>query len=848
MKKLEEIKYSGLGNFTPKEAGFEIHRKTLPHPWDYIYTNEKLLLRIRQDGAANLQLDPPGGAALFKFEKSDPFAPFLVWFRPQIKGEMKPSFRMTNFGHLYREGSPKLQSSAKEFHCEYTPDSASWRVKEGDWEVETRMFLPHPEKALLVMEVAVTWQGNENSSIRIMPALRPAMSPFATAPWDVPALYQSGSFFKEDGLNGFWFESRDPGGDLLKRWRTGLLTDFPAKGFEVSLGDFLGQGAWNLPEALEEKKLPRVAQTAAYKINSFNKSHSVIGQPIVGCLDAIINFKPSQKRVYQFVFGLLPYVPGSPTPQKSDFKEHRYYLDSETCRKGREAREKRYHQLFSHYRLESPDEALNRYANEWLPLQLEWVGKLDRGWPTGMRGTRDSAQDTNAILYWNPREARTRFLELLQVQRTDGWFPRQYSTQGPEGKHDLRDYVDSGLWVWELAYDYLGQTGDYDILAESLRWLDTPTLKPAGTHLFRILDYFLDKENIGVHGLCKIREGDWNDSVNQAGLEGKGESVMVSCQCYLALQQAQELIEIIPASHHGKYGIKPKAFYKKAAFTLRKNLLRHAFNPKGYFNGVFTDAGQWVFSPEDPDGKSRINGPVNSFALIAEVVSPEQQDSVFKSLNQLKGPHGWRLFYPPVGNPPIAKLGRMGAGDLAQGLCENGTPYNHGSQGFLGRAAACTGQGNWFYEILNYLLPYNPQTHPVKVAKTAPYAVVNQYKEAMGMEGEGGDPFLSGTISTVLRNLYQGMVGFRPTPAGLILSPCLPSGWKELQAEIPLRGARYHIHIHNPRHKESGITSLKLDGKELVEAKQSLKWGRSILKVSYQDLPEGGTHKLDITL
>ena len=35
---------------------------------------------------------------------------------------------------------------------------------------------------------------------------------------------------------------------------------------------------------------------------------------------------------------------------------------------------------------------------------------------------------------------------------------------------------------------------------------------------------------------CKIREGDWNDSVNRAGLEGKGESVMVSCQAVLGLE------------------------------------------------------------------------------------------------------------------------------------------------------------------------------------------------------------------------------------------------------------------------------------------------------------------------
>jgi hypothetical protein len=845
MKKLETIEYSDFGKFTTKEAGFEITRKSLPHPWDYIYTNERLLLRIRQDGAANLQLDPPGGSALFKFEKADPFPSFLVWLRPENK---KTSFRMTNFGHLYREGTPSLQSEAEEFHCEYTPEAAQWTLKESGWEIETSLFLPHPEKPLLVMELAIGWQGKEEASIRVMPSLKPAMSPFATAPWDVPSLYQVGSYFKEGKMNGFWFESRDPGGDLAKRWRSGLLTDFPAKGFEVALQDFIGQGAWNLPEALETKKLSQLAGKPAYKINSIDKTHSVIGQPISGCLDTVLTFKPAQKKVYRFVFGLLPYTLGSATPKLSDFKEHKTYLAFDNCQKGLAARADKYHQLFQNHRFTSPDEALNRYVNEWLPLQLEWVGKLDRGWPTGMRGTRDSAQDTNAILYWHESEARSRFLELLQVQRTDGWFPRQYSTFGPEGKHDLRSYVDSGLWVWELGYDYLGQTGDYAILNESLRWLDAAKTASAGAHLFRILDYYLAEENIGSHGLCKIREGDWNDSINQAGLEGKGESVMVSCQFYMALRQALELLPLIPANLHAKYGIKEKSVYQQAAVKLQKNLMKHAFNQKGYFNGVFTDAGQWVFSPQDPDKRARINGPVNSFSIISEVAAPGNYKSILKALASLKGPYGWRLFYPAIGNPPIFKLGRIGTGNLAQGLCENGTPYNHGSQGFLGRAAAAAGKGDWLYEIFNYMLPYNPKAHPVKITKTAPYAVVNQYKEVMGQEGEGGDHFLSGSISTALRNIYHGMIGFRPTPAGLLLSPCVPSAWKELSAELSLRGARYLIHIHNPHHHQAGISSLKLDGKEITSAKELIKWGRKVAMISYEDLPSSGSHTLDITI
>jgi hypothetical protein len=46
------------------------------------------------------------------------------------------------------------------------------------------------------------------------------------------------------------------------------------------------------------------------------------------------------------------------------------------------------------------------------------------------------------------------------------------------------------------------------------------------------------------------------------------------------------------------------------------------------------------------------------------------------------------LFHPPIEGPPIGKLGRIGQGDLAPGLGENGTSYNHGSYGFIGRTGS----------------------------------------------------------------------------------------------------------------------------------------------------------------
>lgn len=835
------LKHNQFGFFTDTPAGYRITKKNTPLPWEYIFTNQRLLLRIRQDGAANLQLDPPGGPSLFTTDRNDPFPAFLVWFK--TPGD-KNSARFTNYGHLYQKDKETLLGTADKFTCDYSPDSATWQVQNGDWSVSTRISLPGEDKALLAMELTITNTSKKQSKLDVLPTLKPAMSPPSSAPWDMLHLYQSASFFQMKETVGAWYETRDPGGVMTNRWRTGFLSDFPATHFEMSLRDWVGHGYWNYPESLDKKTLNRTVTPSKYSLKTINSENSVVGQQMMTGLQATLGFNPGESKSYTFLFGLLPYTPGSTTPSVSDFKVFHKYLSPALIQKDREKTSRQYHQWFGQRFIQSPDTDFDRYVNQWLPLQLEWVGKLDRGWPTGMRGVRDSAQDVNGLLYWDEALAKQRLLELYACQRTDGWFPRQYSVNGPDGKHDLRDYVDSGLWVWELTHDYLAQTGDNSILQEQTRWLDNTKQNKVLTHWFQILEYYLNPDNIGPHGLCKIRHGDWNDSVNKAGLEGIGESVMVSCQVVMALEQAAEVLESIP-SLSKKYS---KDKFIAAAEKFRKNIIKYALNKKGFFNGVYSDAKRWVFSDKDPDGKTRVNGPVNSFAVISKVVPPKDWDKLFKHLNGLKGPYGWRLYYPALGNPPVEKLGRVGTGDLAAGLAENGTPYNHGAQGFLARAAAVAGKGNLLFEIFQYMLPYNLEVHPVESTKTAPYAVVNHYKEAPGIEGEGGDPFLSGTISTALRNVYQGMIGFRPTVKALVLDPCIPELWPTVKAELSLRGARYQLTILNPNKSQSGVNSITLDGKPLGTSTFDKSLNRTTGKVDYSHLPTSGTHQLVITL
>ena len=92
-----------------------------------------------------------------------------------------------------------------------------------------------------------------------------------------------------------------------------------------------------------------------------------------------------------------------------------------------------------------------------------------------MKGARLEVSDPTSktrVVPLDPVRAKKRLLEIFSVQRSDGWFLRQYSTAGREGNHDLRNYMDAGFWVWEFLLEYLVYTRDLGLLKKKVGWLD----------------------------------------------------------------------------------------------------------------------------------------------------------------------------------------------------------------------------------------------------------------------------------------------------------------------------------------------------------------------------------------
>jgi len=753
MQRLEDLKLGDWGRFEAGFCEFTTTRYHLPRDWDHILGDERLFWRIHHNGKAYVQELPPGGTYWLRADGEHDSPPWQVWLIP----DHNPQRAFTNFRGPLAEDISRSEPPG-EYTCRWLPERAVMRVQRDGLRVETELGVTatHP---LALMRVTVTNTGRRARQMTVMPRLQPWLTSSQPAAWDMPWLYQSSTY--DLPRNSIRFEMRDPAGRGLRRqlrWALNRAFDRVC----LSEAQFYGRGTRVTPGAL-----------ANWKKWQRRNNAQVYGEPLFGAFASAIMLKPGAS------WSLVMALGDDRTPDDA----FRAALSAPEP----EFQAVRTQKLVSlqRFAIQTPDPAFTRYVNEFLALQQQLV--LRRGWPCNMMGVRDTAQDFTGAVAWYPDAARKMILTILETERSDGWFLRQFSTEGRHGRHDARPYVDSGLWVWELVYEYVCQTRDFGVLEERVPFLDHDEPTSVRDHLSRLFSYFLSPENVGEHGLCKIREGDWNDSVNRAGLEGRGESVMVTCHLICCLRQAVKLHRHLTTSG-GSVGFDRAETFEAHAAALRACVRKAALNRLGYLNGVFADNGTWFFSPRDPDGRVRFNMPVNAFGLLAGVFESDEARRLLGRIRKLRRPYGYPLFSPAIGDPPMDGLGRIGSGDLRPGLAENGASYNHGCHGFLARALASASAGDLWLDVMQCLFPYDQRNHPVRQARTAPYAIVNVYRSAPGCEGEGGDTFFSGTIASAVRDVYQGLLGVQAEPDGLRIRPCLPRAWRQVSGRIVYAG------------------------------------------------------------
>lgn len=823
-QELSELDLAGLGHFDKNEpATFLINKLNLPTSWDYIYQNKKLLLKVDQFGPIYAQVNPPTDILLLRRESFQNHSSWLVWLRSK-------DFKTKAFTNFFRPRMSISNPSQEPDRCEirFSPTSAIYTIEFEGVRCRTEFLLPENQHAI-AMKVTVTNLRKQFLNLSATPVLRTYMNPASLAPWDKPEWYLKTALCSDKNI-GFTTQLLNMDCHPEKR-RAAVLWTSKEKlsGAEISYEKFIGAGTFDAPQSIAEGKL-RLSPSQGKKWGIFETENLFFGYPPVNAFQYDLNLKPKESFTFHQVLALLPNGPKGSFPSMTSGKQVSTFLKKDVFQSERKKINRRLEKIIKSRRIETQDPAFNRYVNEWLPLQMDWVCSLDRGWPSGMRGSRDSAQDFTPMVGVDPRWTRQIIELLFSCQRSDGWFPRQYSALGRTGKHDLRGHVDAGNCVIELVYHYLCFTKDFDLLKQKQPWLDQNREDSIFNHLLQAMEFYLHPKNLGIHGLCKIGEGDWLDGANRAGIEGRGESVTVSNQTVISCIL---LTEILSTIQDDGFLSKKKTTelitrLNKKQKTMRANIRKHAFNKEGYFNSIFNDDGHWIFSNKDPDGERRVYGPSNWYSIASGVAGADLTDSVLKEMKFLKCDSGYRLYWPPMGQIPIKKLGRVGSGDCPAGLGENGTPYNHGSHGFLGRALAVAGRGNDLYEVIRSLFPYDQTIHPVQSSMSPPYAVVNCWQNIPSFKNRGLMTFLTGSIGMGWRMVYEWMFGIQPKPNGLVIDPCLPQSFTQVTAEFKYLNKKIKLNILNPQGTQTGVKSMTVNGKPITTTQKDPFSGRML--------------------
>ena len=727
------------GKFSKKPGGYRIEKLPEAGNYEYIYKNDEILVKVDQHGIITAQINPPVGEAVFKREEREVGSPVKVYFSD---GESV----FNNFDVL----------RADKLTIDFLPEKSIYRLTFGKTEVVTELFVTEKNKRF-VMNVTVKNLGEQVKEYSILKCAFPYLNELLMAPWDKPEWYTRTEYLKDK--NAFLTTKYSVAGKKEERRYLTIVSNDETNNRELSLERLtaLTKNFSVIPD-----KIGGVTEDTLY---AFKQCVSTL---------ATVNLKGGESYSFTQVFA----VTDDEKKIVENIENSVKYFDSTVQKAEEEKLAEKHAELFSVRTVKTGDPDFDSFVNGFLPLEMYWVSSLDRGWPTGMRGVRDAANDFEGMLCYDKQMCKGVIENIFSKQRGDGWYPRQVPF-GAGTKFDLREFVDSACFFTEYVYDYLAYTGDYSILENKYSYYDCETQESGLTHLKKGMDYLLSDDALGVHGLVKMRGGDWLDCLSGAGKKGRGESVMVSCQLVMCLKYLVEILNKV-----GQVNEVEK--YEKAGYRLKNAINKAAFNGR-FYNAVYTDNDTWLFSEKDEDGEERVYVPTNAYAVISGVASGKENE-IFNEIAKLKTSDGYKLFSKPLGGKFIDGIGKMGTGDFQPYFAENGSVYNHGSQCFLIRALAKAGRYEEISDVLGYALPLYADKHSPEKTCSAPYAITNCYHLVPSFYGRSGFSFLTGSVAMIERAVYSWVFGLNFALDNIVITPCVPKEYANAEITTPFNG------------------------------------------------------------
>ncbi|KAI9155459.1 N,N'-diacetylchitobiose phosphorylase-like protein [Paramyrothecium foliicola] len=486
-------------------------------------------------------------------------------------------------------------------------------------------------------------------------------------------------------------------------------------------------------------------------------------------------FAPGESNEYRFLFG--------PAFDDAEIKSLRSkYLSKDGFTKAQKEYELYVRGGSGCLELESPDKDLDNFVNHWLPRQIFYHGDVNR--LSTDPQTRNYLQDNMGMSYIKPDVARNAFLVALGQQEKNGSMPDGILlAKGATLKYiNQIPHTDHCVWLPVALEVYLAETGDYDLLKETIvsKNGDKYTVFD---RFSRAMDWLLQAHD--DRNLSYLAQGDWCDPLNMAGYKGKGVSGWLTIATAFAVKiwaNVCEQVDRVDAAEH----------FRKGADRFNEAVNKHLWDGEWFARGI-TDDNVKFGVKSDPEGRIWLNP--QAWSILSGAASTEKIGKMLPQVEeQLETPYGVTMFAPPFSGM------REDVGRVTQkfpGSAENGSVYNHAAVFYI-HSLYSINEADRAYKLLRQLIP-GPSEEDHRQRGQLPVFIPNYYRGAYHQyprtAGRSSQLFNTGTVSWAYRCFIEGLCGLKGDAEGLQVRPQLPSHWDGFKVTRLFRGAKFIVKV-----------------------------------------------------